>query len=146
MVLPTALLRGDPKTMKLNQPIGRSEYASLIVRVPLGLYFIMAGLLKLNDVNVFIEVVKSYNLLSGNVATLVGILIPYLEIGVGGLMILGLWTTLAGILASVLLSSYIYAIGLSVEDLFNKDFILLGVAVSLLFSGPGAFSIDGIKK
>lgn len=132
--------------MKLNQPIGKLEYAAMFVRIPLGLYFIMAGLVKLNDVNVFIEVVKSYQMLSGNAATLAGILIPYLEIGIGGLMILGLWTTLAGIVAGAMLGSFIYAIGISVDELFNKDFILLGACISLLFSGPGAFSIDGIKK
>jgi uncharacterized membrane protein YphA (DoxX/SURF4 family) len=132
--------------MKLNEPIGKAEYSPLFLRVPLGLYFIMAGLLKLNDVNVFIEVVKSYHILEGNLATLAGILIPYLEIGVGGLIILGLWTTLASVVASVLLTSFIYAIGVRVDELFNKDFILLGVSLSLLFSGPGAFSIDGIKK
>lgn len=132
--------------MKLNQPMGKQEYAAIFVRIPLGLYFIMAGLLKLNDVNVFIEVVKSYQILSGNAATLAGILIPYLEIGIGGLLILGLWTTLAGIVAGAMLASFIYAIGISVEELFNKDFILLGASISLLFSGPGAFSIDGIKK
>lgn len=135
--------------MKLHEPLGKPEYAQIALRIPIALYFILQGLTKLNNVQVFIDLVKSYQLFHDNLATLLGVLIPYLEVGSGILLFLGLWTTLSSILCSLLLIGFIYAIGLHPQagsDLFNKDLIILGGTLSLIFSGPGAFSIDGFRK
>lgn len=135
--------------MKMHEPVGKPEYGALILRMPLGAYFVLAGLMKLKNVHVFIETVKTYNVLPENVAILAGVLIPYLEVGCGALLLLGLWTTLSASISSILLCSYIYSVGFLVgegKELFNKDIILLGAALSLLYTGPGRGSIDGFRK
>jgi uncharacterized membrane protein YphA (DoxX/SURF4 family) len=44
--------------------------------------------------------------------------------------------------------SFVLAFGVfpGTHDIFNKDLILLAAACSLLYSGPGALSIDNIGK
>lgn len=135
--------------MKLHEPLGKPEYAPCVLRIPIALYFILQGLTKLNNVQAFIDLVKSYQMFHDNLATLLGVLIPYMEVGAGVLLLLGLWTSLSSIICSSLLLGFIYAIGLHPQagsDLFNKDIIILGGTLSLIFSGPGAFSIDGFRK
>lgn len=136
-------------SMKMHEPVGKPEYGALFLRLPFGAYFVLAGLMKLKNVNVFIQTVKTYNVLPENASILAGVLIPYLEVGGGVLLLLGLWTTLASSITGILLATYIYSVGFLVgegKELFNKDLILLGVAISLLFTGPGRGSIDGFRK
>lgn len=134
--------------IKINEPIGSSVWAPFLIRVTLGMYFIMAGLSKLDVLSAFIEQVKTFGMLPGNVAALYGTLLPYAEVAIGGLMIVGLWTTLMGILSGFLLFSFVCAFGFfpGDHDIFNKDVILLATAVSLMYSGPGIYSLDNIRR
>ncbi len=134
--------------MKLTEPLGNSLYAPLFIRCSLGAYFVMAGLAILDNLNGFILEVQSFKLLPDHMATLYAILLPYLEIGCGILLILGMWTTLGGLIASVLLSSFVYAFGIFPKSdlIFNKDIILLAAALSILYTGGGAFSVDRFRK
>ena len=134
--------------MKMNEPIGKAIYGPLLIRLSLGSYFILAGLGKLPLLFVFISQVKSFGVLPENLATLYATLLPYLEIFVGGSILLGLWTTLAGLMATMLLASFIIAFGFFPGDhtVFSKDVILAAGALSLLYSGPGAYSIDNLRK
>lgn len=134
--------------MKPNEPIGKIEYAPLLFRITLGGYFVIAGLTKLRNVEVFIQAVKDFGLLPFHLSTLYGTLLPYVEVAIGALLIIGMWTTLSSLIASMLLLSFTVAIGVfpNSNELFNKDIILLAGALSLLFSGAGALSIDGFRK
>jgi uncharacterized membrane protein YphA (DoxX/SURF4 family) len=134
--------------MKINEPIGDASYAAMMVRLPLGAYFAVAGWLKLKNLRGFMEEVTGMHVLSDNLAALFGTLLPYIEVYVGVALILGLWMTLTSLLSSVLLASFIYGFGVSHGEhgLFNKDFLLLGASLSLLFSGSGAYSVDNVRK
>jgi uncharacterized membrane protein YphA (DoxX/SURF4 family) len=134
--------------VKAHQPIGDSVFAPFFIRCAIGAFFVMAGLAKLGQIPEFIKKVESFGILSPALSTVYGALLPYLEIGVGGLMIIGFWTTLAGAIGSLLLISFIIAFGTfpNSSTVFNKDIILLGGTVSLLFSGAGAFSLDRFRK
>lgn len=133
--------------MKMTQPIGNGLYAPLFIRVALGVYFVMAGMAKLDNIPDFIKVVEEYKIISGHAATLYGVLVPYFEIGVGVMFVAGMWTTLAGIIASLILVSFIYAMGIASKGGYvpNKDVILLAASLSLLYSGAGAFSVDRFR-
>lgn len=134
--------------MKMSEPVGNSVYGPMFVRVTLGAYFILAGLMKLDNINAFVEQVQQFKLLPEQIAVVYGILLPYFEIGVGALLVLGAWTTLAAGLATVMLVSFIIALGVfpNTDSLFNKDVILLGAALSLLYTGSGALSLDRFRR
>ena len=134
--------------IKINQPIGPGVWAPFVIRLALGSYFVMAGLGKLEVLAAFIEQVKAFNILPSNVAALYATLLPYIEVAIGGMMICGLWTTLTGILSGLLILSFVFAFGFfpGSNDLFNKDIILCAAACSLLFSGPGVYALDNIRR
>jgi uncharacterized membrane protein YphA (DoxX/SURF4 family) len=134
--------------IKINEPIGRNVWAPFLIRFALGLYFIMAGLGKLEVLAAFIDQVKSFGILPANVASLYATLLPYGEVAIGGLMLVGLWTTLTGILSGLLIFSFVLAFGFfpGGHDIFNKDLILCAAACSLLFSGPGVYALDNIRR
>lgn len=134
--------------LKMNEPIGNPVYGPLFIRLALGSYFVIAGLMKLENFAAFIEEVQKLNVLPKNFAVLYGTLLPYLEIGAGTLVLMGFWTTMAAVLTSLLLSSFIFAMKPFPHPnyLFNKDFILLAASVSLMFSGAGALSVDRFRR
>jgi uncharacterized membrane protein YphA (DoxX/SURF4 family) len=134
--------------MKVNEPLGNASYAPVFIRFSLGIYFVLAGLVKLKDMSGFIAEVQSFGALPEHLAALFAILLPYLEVAAGALLVLGLWTTAAALITSVLMGAFVYAFGLfpSRPDLINKDLILLGASLSVLYSGAGAFSIDSFRK
>jgi uncharacterized membrane protein YphA (DoxX/SURF4 family) len=134
--------------MKINEPIGPAKWAPFFIRASLGLYFVLAGLGKLEVLAAFIEQVKGFGVLPANLASLYGTLLPYAEIFIGACLLLGLWTTLMGLLASLLLVSFIFAFGFfpGGHDLFNKDVILLAASLSLMYSGPGVYGSDNLRR
>jgi uncharacterized membrane protein YphA (DoxX/SURF4 family) len=134
--------------MKINEPVGSAVWAPLLIRLSLGSYFILAGLGKLEVLAAFIEQVRGFNMLPGNLAALYGTLLPYAEVFIGGMLIVGLWTTLMGLLAGALILSFVCAFGFfpGGHDLFNKDLILMATALSLLYSGPGIYALDNVRR
>ena len=134
--------------MKMHEPIGNLIYGPLVARLPLAAYFIMAGLYKLDVPAKFLGEVRTLGqaYLPEPMLTLYGILLPYVEIGAGGFLLVGIWTTFTSIILSLCLLSYIMALGFYSGMPFNKDLVLLGLSLSLLYTGPGAFSIDRFRK
>lgn len=135
--------------MKINEPIGAGIWAPFMIRVTLGLYFILAGIGKLEVLAAFIEQVKGFGILNPNLSALYATLLPYAEVFIGTLLVLGLWTTLMGLLSSFLILSFILAFGFfpgGDYDIFNKDVILLAAALSLMYSGPGVYGCDNLRR
>ncbi len=134
--------------MKLTEPIGNTVYAPLFVRISLGSYFVMTGLAKVQDLGGFVAQVQEFHLLPAQFATVYGILVPYIEIIAGGMVLLGMWTTLGAFLLALIIGSFVYAFGIFPKTnlVFNKDLILLACALSVMYSGSGAFSVDRFRK
>ena len=132
----------------MDEPIGPASVGPLIARVVIGAYFLLAGLSKLQMLSAFVAQVKTFGVLPENASSLYAVLLPYLEVFIGGCFILGLWTTMVAIVASMLLVSFIFAFGFfpGSSDIFNKDIVLLGTVLSLLYTGPGAYGLDNIRK
>jgi uncharacterized membrane protein YphA (DoxX/SURF4 family) len=134
--------------MKLSEPVGSAQIGPLWIRVSIGLYFLLAGLGKIDKLPLFVEQVQSFGILPNEFAALYAMLLPYVEVLSGLLLILGLWCRLASSLVAFMLVSFIIAFGVFPNSLmfFNKDIILFAGAISLLYTGSGAFSLDKALK
>lgn len=139
--------------MKLYEPIGKDVFGPFLIRVVLGSYFLIAGLIKIDYLEAFVHQVQGFDLIPKNLSAAYATLLPFLEVITGAFLIGGFWTTLAAGSASVLLVSFIIAFGVLPyggmpfgEYLFNKDLILLAASVSLMYTGGGAMSIDRFRR
>ncbi len=134
--------------LKMNEPIGSAAFGPFFARMGIGAYFLLAGLSKLQMLSAFLQQIKTFGVLPENTASLYGVLLPYIEVFIGGCFILGLWTTLVGFMASAVLISFVCAFGLfpGTSNIFNKDLVLLGTVLGLLYTGPGAYSLDNVRK
>jgi uncharacterized membrane protein YphA (DoxX/SURF4 family) len=81
-----------------------------VARLVLGVVWIVAGALKVGDLTASGRAVVAYRLLPPTVATTVGAVLPFLEIALGLLLVLGLATRLSAIVSALLLVAYIVGI------------------------------------
>lgn len=129
-----------------------SKSGSLFIRVPLGLFFLMAGITKLGDPAGFVAtanglVAENASWFPASLTTAYAYAIPYLEIVAGAAAILGFMTRLAGWLMSFMLISFLVVMGVTSKNLpFSKDVVFLGSAMFLALKGSKFWSIDGLMK
>lgn len=135
-------------SVDFGKPLWNPTLAGFLLRVPMGLYFFISGRLLLQNQEGLVSAVKSFAVLPADLATLFGVSIPYLQIAVGALLLIGFWTTLAALLSAALIVLFIYAFGIYPNEFipFNKDIIWLASSLALLSTGPGAFSVDRFRE
>lgn len=122
-------------------------YAPLLLRIALGSFFLLTGKAQLASPQTLVDQVQALKIMEQHLATVFALLLPYLEIIAGTLILIGFWTTLAGIVAAVLVLPFIYSTGFLVgKHVFNKDLLILAASLSLLYSGAGAVSLDRFRK
>lgn len=96
-------------------------WLSLAARLALGVVLVVAGGLKVSDPNAAIRAVTAYQLLPSDLATLVGYGLPFFEIMLGLLLVVGLATRASAATAGVLMILFIAAVasawarGLSID-------------------------------
>jgi uncharacterized membrane protein YphA (DoxX/SURF4 family) len=86
------------------------DLVGLLARLLLGGVMLAAGLLKVTKPEVSARAVQAYQLLPFDVATYVGYGLPILEVVVGLLLVLGLFTRTAAAISGVLLVAFIIGI------------------------------------
>ena len=129
---------------------GKLGLALLLLRVPLGLTFLFAGLNKIRG-----GVGDFVNGASGRIPPFLpnsigrGYLwgVPWAEIIVGLALIGGLFSRFIALIASLMLISFMIAVtGIkpSSGQPFQTNIVLLGIALALLLLGPGRFSADAM--
>ena len=142
-------------------------WISLVVRLALAGVFLGAGLPKIFDLAASARAVNAYQLMPWSVAQVVGAVQPFLEVGVGLLLLIGLITRFAASLAALLLVIFVsgvasaWARGLSIDcGCFSKggqlpigvapnytwdvvrDVLFLALAVFLILFPSSRFSVD----
>ena len=144
--------------MNLDKPIGNPNYGPMFLRLALGAFFVFSGLAKIDDPSTLIQTVKRTEMMAPQWATVYAILLPYIEIIGGGLLVSGFWTTLGSVLVTICVGSVMYIFGPSLgqtvsavgvfrpSGYVSKELILLAASIAMMFTGPGAFSIDGFRK
>jgi thiol-disulfide isomerase/thioredoxin/uncharacterized membrane protein YphA (DoxX/SURF4 family) len=81
----------------------------LIMRLLLGGIFIAASLSKVTHIDQFTQAVTSYGILPDSLAHLYGLLVPWIELAIGSLLILGLFSRMAAAISIALTFSFIVA-------------------------------------
>lgn len=120
--------------------------STLILRISLGLVFLFFGLGKFKGdayakTTKSLQIVKSLPILPDTTVLLIG----SLEILIAILLLLGLYTRLASLLASLHLISILSIFGLTNIDIL-RDIGLLGAAISLFLTGSEFFCLDNLLK
>lgn len=94
---------------------------SLLFRLTVGGVLLVAGLLKIGDLSGSVRSVRAYELLPESLVVLVGVGLPVLEIALGLLLVVGLWTRTGAVLSGLLLVVFMVGIasawarGLSID-------------------------------
>lgn len=137
-------------TTTVSRSSGPASVGLLLGRIPLGLFFVMAGILKFYyGLDEFIKssLPDAMKFLPEHLARGFLNALPFVEITIGVLLIVGLLTRIAaGIMALLLLSftigkTHLNGVG---GGPFHYNIVYLGLALAIMLVGPGWFSIDGI--
>ena len=90
------------------------------MRLFVGAIFLLAGAVKLKSGSSrFLSAIMGYELVPNGVATVVASFLPWLEVAVGGLLILGLWSKFSALAGAILL--IIFSSGIAISLLRGKD-------------------------
>lgn len=132
-----------PATRTTGWPL---DLALLLARVALGAYFLLAGIGKFQMgreawLQAYAHMKPPW--LPQWFATPHSAALPYLEITVGSLLILGLLARVAGAGMTLMLISFAVVTGLTHPSLpFHHNGILLPLAFLLTVTGPGRVAVD----
>ncbi|MEU8249061.1 MauE/DoxX family redox-associated membrane protein [Nonomuraea sp. NPDC048916] len=85
-------------------------WVTTVARLVLGVVLIAAGWLKIGNPSDSVVAVKAYRLLPDSIATTVGYGLPILEVVVGVLLVVGLLTRVAGVIATLLMLAFVFGI------------------------------------
>lgn len=135
-----------PNTLFLSvfpELLSYSDLAPFILRVVIGFIFIELGLLKFKGEKE--RWLASFDTLGLRPADFFVPLYGFLQVAGGFLLIIGLWTQAAA-LAFVVLTGIELYVEWKAKEILKRDMIfyllLFVIALSLLFSGAGAFALD----
>ena len=141
-------------------------WLTLLARLILGGVLIAAGALKVGNLQQSAMAVRAYELLPIWMANLFGYALPWIEIGIGLLLVLGALVRINGLLGALIMLAFIIAIaqawarGLSIDcgcfgdggeidpedtkylSTIIRDLGLLGLGVFLYFFPKGRFALD----
>jgi uncharacterized membrane protein YphA (DoxX/SURF4 family) len=141
----------------------RNRHLAFVFRIALGLVFIISGAGKLAEGAAFVEQVEEANIIPHTLARVYGTALPYVEIVIGALLILGLFSRLAAGIGGLATLSFIIGnstrlyrglygecgcfgniafLQFSTRDALIVDFVLLIVAIQILIHKGEFLSLD----
>ncbi|HET6502704.1 MAG TPA: MauE/DoxX family redox-associated membrane protein [Amycolatopsis sp.] len=89
------------------------DILGLLVRLGLAAVWLVSGAIKVADPGQFYTAVQAYQLFGPGVASLISAAVPFLELGLGLLVLLGLGTRLVAVVSALLLLAYIAGVAQS---------------------------------
>ena len=120
----------------------RNRYLSLVFRIGLGVVFIVSGAGKLPELAAFVNQVEEADILPHALATAYGTALPYVEIVIGALLILGLLSRFAAGIGGLAALSFIIGNSTRLYRGLYGECGCFGSIASLQFSTRGALIID----
>lgn len=130
---------------------GSASFGLLIIRLVVGFTFLIAGTIKVLNLEAFVSHVKALEMFSPNTAFILGFILPFMEVLFGALYIIGFFTPLTSIALTVMTISFL-TVG---EGIYTAPepftlpiavyyFIILSCTLTTLFSGAGVVSFDAL--
>jgi uncharacterized membrane protein YphA (DoxX/SURF4 family) len=154
----------DPVPMPVKcYPTAAQSLGLFLARVPVGAFFVIAAWRKFfvdgkfnikGGVDAFVNqaggMVPSW--VPPNLGHIYVTAVPYAEVVLGSLLVLGFLSRFVGALLSLMLISFMIAVpphasghfSDTMNFPFNPSIIYLGVCLAIVFCGPGRLSIDGL--
>ena len=121
------------------------SFGILLIRLSVGLLFLLAGAKKVLNLQEFIESVQKTGQMNDTLAFILAFILPFMEMFFGGLFIIGLFTPVAGFFIACLTVSFLIVLGTGHYELpFSHNFIILACAIASMFTGAGLFSFDAL--
>jgi uncharacterized membrane protein YphA (DoxX/SURF4 family) len=120
----------------------RNRYLSFVFRIGLGVVFIVSGAGKLSEVAAFVDQVEEANILPHALARVYGTALPYVEIVIGALLILGLLSRFAAGIGGLAALSFIVGNSTMLCRGLYGECGCFGSIASLQFSTREALIID----
>ena len=142
-------------------------FIPLFLRLVVGIIFLYAGVVKIADPLGFAQALYNYRLLPAWTINPLAIILPWLELVVGGSLVLGIWTLGAGVVASLLFAVFAGALGVNLIrgldiscGCFSTattaspitwlhlagDLVLLGMGVAICLFDQGMLSLDRLFR
>lgn len=129
--------------------------ALLLNRIAVGAYILLAGVAKLRmGMEAFLKDYETYQpaWLPDLIATPYGYALPFVEIVLGALLIVGLFTRISAIATLLLLLSITIATTIKVGSLsvmgepFNTNLIFMAIVLLIAVTGAGRLSVDALWR
>jgi len=120
----------------------KNRYLSLVFRIGLGVIFIISGAGKLPEGAAFVDQVEEANILPHALARVYGTALPYVEIVIGALLILGLLSRFAAGIGGLAALSFIIGNSTRLYRGLYGECGCFGNIASLQFSTREALIID----
>ncbi len=98
------------RAMSKFSTIGRHPAVLLVGRIAIGLVFIAASIDKLAHPGQFVEVIMGYKIVPWTTAGVMGIWLPWMELLVGTIMLIGIWVRAGALLFSGLTVVFLAAL------------------------------------
>ena len=86
-----------------------------VLRVLIGGTMVWAGLAKIPEPGLFAQTVRAYDVLPLAAVNPFAVVVPWIELAVGGCLALGLWTRSSAVVALLLLLSFAVALGINIH-------------------------------
>lgn len=99
-----------PSAPRTSRWTSSSPWISTVARIVLGAVFVTASLSKIGQVDATVRAVRAYQILPESLVHTVAYALPYLELAVGGLLLVGLGTRIVAGIAGVMLGLFIAAV------------------------------------
>ena len=121
-----------------------SNIGLLLARIPLGLYFALAGYTHFKTTNFATQYVAALpTWMPQEAGKGYSSVLPFLEMAVGALLIFGLTTRFGGMLAAAITGLVVAAAGFKLyPDAGHQVLVMFGLSILLLCMGGGKFTLD----
>lgn len=116
------------------------KYARPVLRVAMALVFLYFGFQEVTNPEAWVGFVPDFALVFGLKATTILLINAILELGLGALMILGLFTRIVSLILSLHL--FVIAASLGFNDLAVRDFGLAFATLAVFLGGADALCLD----